>query len=131
MDFLKFFPRGRKLIIEFIPDAYIHWQPVKNDDIEGKASELYRVIKGVNSYCESHDMDQIIIIDCDKTIQYNKINYVLLCKLVNKMCSYFSKTRLVKIEIRHCNPIIEKFCNASKSLLVKSIADILTVYSNE
>ncbi len=130
MDFLKFYPKGKNLIIEIIPDNYISWQPVKEADIEQKSSELIPIIEQLISYCKTHRMQEIIIIDFDKAIHYDKINYVLLAKLVHNLTVLFPEDGILKsIELRHCSEAVTTIYKSIKRALPSSITNILNVYS--
>ncbi len=45
MDFLTFYPKGRNVIIEFVPDKYINWQPQTESDIPEKLEQVGKVIE--------------------------------------------------------------------------------------
>lgn len=131
MDFLVFYPKGKNLFIEFIPDKYIGWQPVTEKDISEKVSEVGDIITELKDYCKANKVDQVIVIDCDKAIQFDSINYVLACKLVNGIQARFPdhENILKRIEIRHCHPAIRSIVNTCKPLLPKRVSSIFQVYS--
>lgn len=131
MDFLIFYPKGRNLFIEFIPDKYVLWQPRTESEIHEKIEELVPLIKELRSYCDLHNTSQIFIIDCDKALEFDRINYVLACKMVSELNEKHPDPNdiLKRIEVRHCHPAITAIFNSSKVLLPKKVADIFRLYS--
>lgn len=130
-DFLVFYPKGKNLFIEFVPDKYLDWQPVIETDIPNKVSEVGKVITELKEYCETNKINQVIVIDCDKAVQFDRINYVLACKLVTAIQERFPDTKgiLTRIEIRHCHPAIKTIINSCKALIPKRVSSIFQVYS--
>lgn len=131
MDFLTFYPKGRNLLIEFIPDKYISWQPSNENQIEEKIQEIIPVITDLRSFCRNKGMSQIIIIDCDKAINFDRLNYVLTCKMISILTDDYPDPDeiLKRIEVRHCNPALTAIYNSSKVLLPKKVSDIFHLYS--
>ena len=132
MDFLTFYPKGKHMYIEMVPDKLVEWQPTIEDDIKKKVEEISPLVENLRSYCEKREIFQTIIIDCDKAIYFDKINYILLCKLVSELTKKYPdpKNILKRIEMRHCNSAVSGIYNASKPLLPKKITDIFHVYNN-
>lgn len=132
MDFLVFYPKGKNMYIEIIPDKLVNWQPKTEDEIDKKIDEVSPVIEKVRDHCDTNHLSQNIIIDCDKAIYFDKLNYVLICKLVRELTNkYPDKTNnLKKIEVRHCNSAISGIYTASKPLLPKKITEIFHLYNN-
>lgn len=132
MDFLVFYPKGKNIFIEIVPDKLIDWQPKTEDEIENKVKELFPLISQLKDYSLQNKVDQIMIIDCDKAIQFDRLNYVLICKLISKLHEKHpdDENVLKRIEVRHCNSAITGIYNASKSLLPKKITDIFYLYNN-
>ena len=131
MDFVKFYPKGRNLFIEFISDKYVDWQPKNEIEIESKVMELLPVITELRNHCEMYNMSQVIIIDCDKAINFDRMNYVLACRMIcilNEVHPDPNDT-LKRVEVRHCHPAITAIFNSSKVLLPKKVADIFHLYS--
>lgn len=132
MDFIVFYPKGKNMYIEIIPDKYIHWQPKTDVELNKKADEISPMIEQLKTYCETHKIKQIIIIDWDKAIHFEKLNYVLTCKLVYELGTRFPNCQhiLSRIEMQHCNGAIVSIYNTAKRLLPKWTTDILHLYSN-
>jgi hypothetical protein len=131
MDFLKFYPKGRNLIIEIITDKYVCWQPTIEDEITSKIDEISPIVAELLQYCKTNNMNEIILLDFDKAIQFDKINYILLCKIIKILTDKFvdDEKTLKKVELRRCNETIVKIFNTMKGALPNSIVKILEVYS--
>jgi hypothetical protein len=131
MDFLLFYPKGRNLFIEFIPDKYIGWQPRTESEISEKIKEVLPLIKELRDYCAVHNTSQILIIDCDKALDFDRLNYVLMCKMISVLNDTYPDPNdtLKRIEVKHCHPAITTIFNSSKVLLPKKVADIFHLYS--
>lgn len=131
MDFLVLYPKGRNMFIEFVPDKYIGWQPNTEAEIRSKLDEISPVITELRHYCKSRGLTQIIVIDCDKAVQFDRLNYVLLCKMVTLITRDLPDPDdiLRRIEVRHCNPVIASIYNSSKVLLPRIVTDIFHVYN--
>jgi hypothetical protein len=131
MDFLTFYPKGKNLFIEFIPDKYINWQPNTENDISTKIKEVAPIVNELREYCKTRGIYQIIIVDCDKAIQFDKLNYVLVCKMITLLTREYPdpSDTLKRVEVRHCNQAITAIYNSSKILLPKKVVDIFHLYS--
>ncbi len=131
MDFLIFYPKGKNLFIEFLPDKYIKWQPCTENEIAEKIKEVVPLIQELRGYCQLHNTSQIFIIDCDKALEFDRLNYVLACKMVSILNEEYPdpENTLKRIEVRHCHPAITAIFNSSKVLLPKKISDIFHLYS--
>ena len=127
MKFLSFYPKGKNLFIEFIPDKFVEWQPRTEIEVREKMETLVPIIKKLRDYSSSH----VLVIDCDKALEFDRMNYVLMCKMVTIMNDEHPdhKNRLKRIEVRHCHPAISAIFNSSKVLLPKKVADIFQFYS--
>ena len=132
MDFLTFYPKGRHMYVEMVPDKIIQWQPNTEEEINDKIKEVSPVVEKLRNYCESRGIQQTVIIDCDKAIYFDRLNYILMCKFVNELAKRFPdpKNTLSKIELRHCNSAVSGIYSASKPLLPKKITEIFHVYTN-
>jgi len=131
MDFLTFYPKGKNLFIEFIPDKYVSWQPSTEEQITDKIEAVAPLISELREYCRTRGITQVIIIDCDKAIQFDKFNYVLACKMVTLLTRKYPDPNdtLKRIEVRHCNQAITGIYNSCKVLLPKKLSDIFHLYS--
>lgn len=131
MDFLTFYPKGKNLFIEFIPDKYILWQPNTENEIQNKIEEIAPVISELREYCKSRGIYQIIIIDCDKAINFDRLNYVLACKMITLLTRDYPdpSDTLKRVEVRHCNQAITAIYNSSKILLPNKVVGIFHIYS--
>lgn len=131
MDFLTFYPKGKNLFIEFIPDNYIQWQPNNEEEIQKKVLEIVPVINELRAYCRTRGINQVIIIDCDKAINFDRLNYVLACKMITVLTREYPDPDdiLKRVEVRHCNQAITAIYNSSKVLLPRKVSDIFHLYS--
>lgn len=131
MDFLIFYPKGRNLFIEFIPDKYLEWQPRTENEIHEKIKQLVPLIKELRDYCYVHTISQVFIIDCDKALEFDRLNYVLACKMISILNDEYPDPNdtLKRIEVKHCHPAITAIFNSSKVLLPRKVADIFHLYS--
>lgn len=131
MDFLVFYPKGKNIFVEVIPDKLVQWQPKTEEEIQTKIEELSPLISQLKDYSLKNKVKQIMILDCDKAVQFDRLNYVLLCKMITKLTEKHpdDENVLSRIEVRHCNSAITGIYNASKSLLPKKITDIFYLYS--
>jgi hypothetical protein len=132
MDFLTFYPKGKHMYIEMVPDKIIQWQPKNEDELKDKLKEASPVVERLRGYCEKRGIDQTVIIDCDKAIYFDRLNYILVCKFVNELTKMHPdpNNTLKRIELRHCNSAVAGIYNASKPLLPKKITEIFHVYTN-
>lgn len=132
MDFLSFYPKGKHMYVEIVPDKLVHWQPTTEDEIKDKIKEASPIIEQLRNYCESRGIHQTMIIDCDKAINFDKLNYILVCKLVTELTRLYPdpKNTLRRIELRHCNSAVAGIYSASKPLLPKKVTEIFHVYTN-
>lgn len=112
MKFMKFYHMGNSTVVEIYPDEYIKWQPVTEDEIQYKVKILESISKRIQK-------NIIIIIDCDKMVHYDKVNYVLL----KKMISYVDFPLIV----------IMKKCNKHIKTLIENLklCKNITVYFND
>jgi hypothetical protein len=131
MEFLTFYPKGKNLFIEFIPDKYISWQPNTETDIQKKVDEIVPVIEELRRFCRDKQVSQIIIIDCDKAVNFDRLNYVLTCKMIEIITRNHPDPDdiLKKIEVRHCNTAITAIYNSSKVLLPRNVSNIFHLYN--
>ena len=131
MDFLTFYPKGKNMFIEFIPDKYISWQPNTEEEIPKKVKEIVPIIEQLRNFCIDKQVNQIIIIDCDKAVNFDRLNYILACKMIEILTrDYPDPDEILKrIEVRHCNSAITAIYNSSKILLPKKVSNIFHLYS--
>lgn len=132
MEFLTFYPKGKKMYIELIPDKFIEWQPKTESEIPDKIKELSPLIEQIKEYCDTNSVSQVFIIDCDKAVQFDRLNYVLACKFISELTKIHpdENNTVKRIEVRHCNSAIKGIYTASKPLLPKKITDIFHLYTN-
>ena len=62
MDFLVFYPKGKNIFIELIPDKLVNWQPKTENDIDTKVKELFPLISQLKDYSLKNKVNQIIIL---------------------------------------------------------------------
>ncbi len=131
MDFLTFYPKGKNLFIEFIPDKYISWQPNTETEIQKKVDEIVPIIEDLRRFCRDKQISQVIIVDCDKAINFDRLNYVLTCKMIEIITRNYPDPDdiLKKIEVRHCNTAISTIYNSSKVLLPRNVSNIFHLYN--
>lgn len=132
-DFLKVYPKGRVMVIEIIVDKYINWQPKTDEEVQVKSVELAKIVEEMREYCRSRGITQTIVFDCDKALEFDRLNYVLACKLVSVLTRDYDDPdhTLKRIEIHRCHPAIITIYNSAKVLLPKCIANIFHAYSRK
>jgi hypothetical protein len=126
MDFLLCNPKKKEdtLYIEIIADKYIKNQPLTETDVNNKVREYVPIIQKIHEYPLKN---LIIIIDCDKALEYQRINFVLGCKLVYKLYSYFGEDYLPdKIHVIHSNTFILSMYTGMRPLLPQSVLRLVT-----
>lgn len=73
---MKFYHMGNSTVVEVFPDEYIKWQPVTEDDIPSKIQMFENVSRRIQKKI-------LVIVDCDKMVHFDKVNYILLKKMVS------------------------------------------------
>ncbi len=109
-SFLKISTSGEFTIIEVFPDMYVKWQPVTESQVGEKVSLLESKLKPVLK-----GKKFLLVIECDRAIFFDKINFVLL----SKMSEYL--TVPVPVIMRHCGPHLKELVSRvrfSKNLKV-------------
>jgi len=127
MDFLVLYPRGKNLFIEIVCDSYIKYQPRTESELDQKATELIPVIQELREYCIKNSLVQIVIINFEKAIYFEKINFILTAKLVKKLSETFPDTPLKRIEFHHVSPVIKTIYDTVKGILPKNIKDVIII----
>lgn len=127
MDFLVLYPRGKNLFIEIVCDSYITYQPRTETELDDKVSEIVPVIQELKEYCIKNSLNQIVIINFEKAIYFEKINFILTAKLVKKLSETFPDTLLKRIEFHHVSPVIKTIYDTVKGILPKNIKDVIII----
>lgn len=127
MDFLVLYPRGKNLFIEIVCDSYIKYQPRTETELDDKVSEIVPVIQELKEYCIKNSLNQIVIINFEKAIYFEKINFILTAKLVKKLSETFPDTLLKRIEFHHVSPVIKTIYDNVKGILPKNIKDVIII----
>lgn len=125
MEFLLCNPNkdDNTLYVEIISDKYILEQPITDADVNTKVTEYVPIIQKLSEYPLGK---LVIVIDCDKALEYQKINFALACRLITKLCTYFGDGYLPdKIHVIHSNTIILSLYTGMRPLLPKSILKLI------
>ena len=101
MKFIKLYHVKQTSVIEIFPDEYIKWQPTTDSEIEKKMSHFSRISTRLRQKC-------IIVIDCDKAIYFDRINYILL----EKMISHININ--IAVIFKNCNEGLKRIINSIK-----------------
>lgn len=112
MKFIRLYNIDKTSVVEIFPDEYVHWQPKNMSEIDEKLSQFSNVTKRLRDVC-------LVIVDCDKAIQYDKLNYVLLEELI----SHVDKN--IAVIFKNCNDTLKKIVNSMK------ISKNIKVYFND
>jgi hypothetical protein len=130
MDFVLLYPRGKTLFIEIVCDKYIAWQPLTEHDIDTKVKEVLPIIIELKEYCETRGLSQNVIINFEKAIHFEKINFLLTAKLVRAISVVFPEhTLLKKIEFHHVSQTLKTIYDTVKCILPKKIKDVISIIS--
>jgi hypothetical protein len=125
MDFLTLYPLGRNLFIEILCDKYVTWQPQTAEQLDARLDDITKIISELKQYCAERDMFQVAIINFNKAIQFDKINYVLAAKMCSRLIERFPDTLLKRVEFQHANPIIHTIYESVQFLLPKKLTRII------
>jgi hypothetical protein len=112
MKFIRLYHLGNCSVVEVFPDEYIKLQPHTDDSISIFLKQFENIERRIQKKC-------VVLIDCDKAIHFDKINFILLIKMIHNI-----KFPLI---------VIMKKCNANLKKLVESL-DIpknISVYFND
>lgn len=99
MKFIRLYHVDKTSVVEIFPDEYLHWQPKNIHEIDDKLSQFLHVTNRIRNAC-------LVIIDCDKAIQYDKLNYVLL----EEMISHIDKS--IAVIMKNCNTQLKNLVNS-------------------
>lgn len=88
-------------VVELFPDEYIQWQPKNTIEIEDKILQFSDVTKRIRHVC-------LVVVDCDKAIHYDKLNYVLLEELI----SHIDKN--IAVIMKNCNSQLKNIVNSMR-----------------
>lgn len=108
MKFIRLYHLGNSTVVEVFPDMYINWQPVSENQVKEKMEEFQIISKRIQKQC-------VVLIDCDKMIYFDKINFVLLKNMISKI------NFQLKVIIKNCNEKIKNLINhlnLSKNIIV-------------
>lgn len=95
MKFIKLYHLNNSTVIEVLPDNYVEWQPKTFDQIDEKLAEFSVVAQRIQKKC-------VVVIDCDKTVHFDRINFVLLNELLQRSIQF----TLIVI-MKKCNSVIK------------------------
>lgn len=103
MKFIRLYHLGNSTVVEIFPDMYIEWQPKTEQEIKTKLNEFKHVEQRIQKKC-------VVVIDCDKTIYIDKLNFILLLKMIDgiqfdlsvimKNCNMYLKTLVGNLKLR-------------------------------
>ena len=101
MKFIRLYNVNKSSVLEIFVDEYIKWQPKTEYEIPEKMIQFKKVCDRIQDKC-------IILIDCDKAIYFDKVNYILIEKMISNI-----HVNLAVI-IKNCNPQIKNLVNSLK-----------------
>jgi hypothetical protein len=128
MDFVLLYPRGKTLFIEIVCDKYIAWQPLTENAIDTKVKEVVPIIVELKEYCETRGLRQTVVINFEKAIHFEKINFLLTAKLVRAVSDVFPEhTVLHTIEFHHVSQALKTIYDTVKRILPKKIKDVISI----
>lgn len=131
MEFILLYPRGKMLFIEIVCDKYIHWQPKTDEELTVKVNELVPIVEELKEYCMTRGLNQTVIVNFEKAIHFEKVNFLLAAKMVSKLSEIFPDTLLKKIEFHHVSPVLKTIYDTVKGVLPKSIKDGISIISTQ
>jgi hypothetical protein len=114
MKFARLYHLGNCSVIEIFPDEYVKLQPVTFNDVP-KFMKLFKSVETrIQRKC-------VVVIDCDKTVYFDKINFVILLEMIQVV-----KFPLIVI-MKNCNDSLKKVIESIGSSVPKNIR----VYFND
>jgi hypothetical protein len=127
MEFILLYPRGKNLFIEIVCDTYIPWQPRTEEELTVKVNELVPVVTELKEYCMSRGLNQIVIVNFEKAIHFEKLNFLLAAKMVRKLSEMFPDTLLKKIEFHNVSPVLKTIYDTMKGIIPRRIKDVISI----
>lgn len=101
MKFIHLYHVEQTSVIEIFPDEYIKWQPTTDSDIDEKISHFTKVSNRLRQKC-------LVVIDCDKAIYFDRVNYILLEKLISHVSIN------IAVIFKNCNDGLKRIINSLK-----------------
>lgn len=95
MKFIRLYHLGNCSVVEIFPDEYIKIQPNTFENIP----EFMKLFKKVESRIQKNC---VVVVDCDKTVYFDKINFIVLIKMIHNI-----KFPLIVI-MKNCNYAVKK-----------------------
>ena len=127
MEFIKFFPVDKKLYIEITMDKYVETQPLNTKQVEERVKEWSKQVRMINSYTEKNGFnEQLIIIDMDKAINCQKLNYTLLAKVIHGLLESIGDQFHRKVYVTHANATVISLYSGLKPLLPEVITNVIS-----
>jgi len=126
MSFIKIYRdhATNRVYLEFIPDEYIKTQPINDADYKEKIKEYEKMTEFINAMDGSH----YFVVDCDKMIRIDKINFIYIAKATNALFTkYHDQGHLDGIQVIHSSPLIKKIYSGFKRILPQAIIDKFTL----
>lgn len=128
--FTSFHVKGRRLVIELFLDKFLDFQPRTEEEVETCTQKLIPDITSVNDICKRKELIQLIIVDLNNGLMYEKFNFTLFGKLVRNLLNEFpDNPHLKEIEIRNCHPMAKTIWDISKVLVPREITSMIKVFS--
>ena len=128
--FASFHVKGRRLIVELFLDKFLDFQPRTDEEVESCTQKLLPDIKNVNDICSRKSLIQLIIIDLNNGLMYEKFNFSLVGKLLRNLINIFpDNPHLKEIEIRNCHPMAKTIWDISKVLVPRDLTSMIKVFS--
>jgi hypothetical protein len=128
MDWITLYPRGKNLLIEIVCDTYISWQPRTEAELALKVEQITPIVAELKAYCASRGLTQTVIVNFEKAIHFEKVNFILAAKMVRSLSELFPETCLKRIEFHHVSPVLKTIYDTVKGILPKVIKDIISLH---
>lgn len=129
-DFVSFVPKGRIMFIEMFLDKYVDTvQPKTEGEVQSVANRLEGDIRQLNDICARSRMKQIIVIDFDKGLLYERFNFKLTGALCKILCIKIpNHTLLESIELRNVHPMAVALWDVSKVFIPSELRNLIHVF---
>lgn len=129
-DLLLFYPRGSKLVIEFLGARYIQRQPKTPEDANIFMNEVRPIIEQLDEYVAKNGLKEIIELNL-KDVPLSKLNADTAIHLIQLMSEIRpEKGLLEKICITHSNPIFNMIYRGAKGRLPARVRDIVEIVAD-
>ena len=117
------------MIIDLSIDNFIKVQPLTQEQVRTKADILLEDAYKINKVCNSKNLRQIVIINLNKGLLFDKFNFKLVGRMLTLMCEAIPNHDILdKIECRNCNKFILAIWDVSRVFIPKYIKQLISIY---